>query len=583
MITRKHIYNFLTCLALCMLWGTKVHCEQIIRLTPSEDTYCVNNATIHGLEPTMVIAHSSYGEWQRVAYLKFDISTVPTEIDSLVVRMYTNGWKVGDTKEHQLKLFPVQRNDWAEDDLSYQNYSTKLGSRMDSPLLASCTPVAQGAAFGPGWLEWRGSNLQKYVLDSAQAAKQYISFRLRETNIVKTSGNETSLVQIHSKENESGFAPELIVYAPDGAQPAKRDTLPVVHDSTEARLSAILLDGEEMEFFDKDQFIYNVNLPYTTTQDPVLTPILLDTVATAVVNGNTIITTSADGEHTQTYTVNFNILPKMDLFLAIGQSNMAGRAPYDDATEEMDGVYLATPQAGMEISTNPMNQYSNVRKDISVQGMGPHYQFALNMRDSLPHHTIGMVVNAQGGTSITVWYKPGKTNYDKTIERAKKASKWGEWKGVIWHQGESDVTNGASDNYATYKDRLATLANSLRTDLGVDTLWFIVGELSQKETQAAFNQTVIQSVASYIPYSDYVVSTGTALLSDNIHFDEASVKLLGQRYAEKVLQHAYRSNNAPSQLNNIEENNVYCKYILNNQFIILRNGVNYDALGKRIY
>lgn len=566
---------------MCLAFSYTNYAEQVIRLTPCEDTYCVNNATIHGLEPTMVVAHSSYGEWQRVAYLKFDISTVPTEIDSVVVRMYTEGWKAGDTKVHQLKLFPVMRNDWAEDDLSYQNFNTKLGARMDSPLLASTSPVGQGAAFGPGWLEWRDKNLLTYVLDSAKAAKQYLSFRLRETNIVKTSGDETSLVQIHSKENESGFAPELIVYAPDGAQPAKRDTIPVVHDSAEARLSAIFLDGEQLEFFHKDTFVYHVNLPYSTTTEPALSAVLLDTVASAKVDGNTITTLSADGQHSCIYTLHFTILPKMDLFLAIGQSNMAGRAPYADAMDPMRDIYLATPEAGMVLSTNPMNQYSNVRKDISVQGMGPHYQFAVSMRDSLLDRTVGMVVNAQGGTSITVWYKPGKTNYDKTIARAKKVGKWGEWKGIIWHQGESDVTNGAADNYATYKSQLATLASSLRTDLGVDTLWFIVGELSQKDTQKMFNETVIQKVASYIPYADFVSSTGTTLLSDNTHFDEPSVKMIGQRYAEVMLKHVYPNRQQETELTQvIVPASRFTKKMENGQLIIKKDNITYTLVGQ---
>ena len=555
--------------------------EQVIRLTPTEDTYCVNNSTIHGLEATMQVGHSQYGEWQRKAYLKFDISSVPSEVDSVVVRVYTDGWDAGGSREHNFRLYPVARNDWAEDDVSYNNASTKLGAQISSPILAESVPAGSGEAFSAGWVEWKGSELNKYVQDSAQAARPYLSLRLSETYIVKNA-NSGVIVRFHSKENTSGFAPEMIVYAPDSAKPVDPDTIPVVHDSTEARLSTILLDGEPLEFFDKDSFAYTVPLPYTATAEPTITAICLDTVARYAVDGNAITCTSADGQHQQTYTLTFQVLPKMDLFLAIGQSNMAGRAPYDDVAEPLENVYLLTPNASMEIASNPLNKYSNVRKDISVQGQGPHYQFARTMRDSLPDRTIGMVVNAQGGTSITIWYKPGTTNYDLTIARAKKAQKWGEYKGIIWHQGESDVTDGLSNNYATYKSRLQTMVSSLRTDLGCDTLWFIVGELSQKETHQTFNEVVIQQIASYISNADFVVSTGTSLLSDNTHFDEPSVQLMGLRYAEKILEHVYpvKKITALDQqpcLPNAE------KILSNGQMYIVINNKKISLLGQTIY
>lgn len=552
--------------------------EQVIRLTPSDDVYTYSNSEIRGMEPVLRTYHSTAGpQYRRITFLKFDISQVPTEVDSVVLRLYTSGWSAGGDQYHKFDLYPVAINTWAEDDLTFSNYKEKAGADMTT--VFASYQVDAGLSQAADWFEWKSNSLTSYVQDSAAAAKQYISFRLREAKVVKKNGNAV-VVDFHSKENESGFAPELIVYAPDGAQPAKRDTIPVVHDSTEARLSAILLDGEKLEFFDKDQFSYNVNLPYSTTQNPTITAMLLDTTATAVVKDNSITTTSADGKHNQTYIVTFTVLPKMDLFLAIGQSNMSGRAPYADATEDMEGVYLLTPANGMEISSNPMNKYSTIRKDLSVQGMGPHYQFALSMRDSLPGHTIGMVVNAQGGSSITSWYQPGKSNYDASIKRAIEAKKWGTFRGVIWHQGGSDKSSAASDNYVSYKNRLNALANNLRQDLGIDTLWFIVGELGRKTENLPFNENAIQTVTSYIPYSDYVSSEDCSLLSDNTHFDEAGAKRIGQRYAEKVLQHVYPNREQPTGLNGMIVQEKFSKKILKNgQFVIMKNDVSYTLLG----
>lgn len=563
-------------------YNTWCHAEQIIRLTPTEDTYCVNNGTVHGLEPTMIVGHSPYGEWQRVAYLKFDISTVPTQVDSVVLRLYTDGWKADETDQHIFRFYPVRRNDWAEDDISHTNASTKLGERMDSPVLAEAAPVAKGQAYGPAWIEWRGNELTNYILDSAVAARDYISFRLREMRIVKSSTNKGVTVPFHSKENTSGFAPELIVYAPDGAEPAERVPYIVVHDSTEARLGSIMMDGEILDGFDPDQTEYGVYLPYSAVTDPVLTAVTMDSTASYVVNGNSITVTSGDGEHQQVYTLSYTRLPKMDLFLAIGQSNMAGRAPYDDCAGPMENVYLLTPNAGMEISSNPMNKYSNVRKDVSVQGQGPHYMFALAMRDSLPDRTIGMVVNAQGGTSISLWYKPGKTNYDKTVERARKALKWGDYKGIIWHQGESDVTEGLNDNYATYRAHLSEMVGHLREDIGNDTLWFITGELRQTDKTTTFNNVVVHPVADYIPYSDYVTSEGTSTLSDDTHWDSPSVQIMGKRYAEKMLLHVY-PNHQTTALDEVMQASKAVKVLQDGQMVIVHHDKKTNLLGQTIY
>ena len=526
----------------CWAWsvsGSLLHGEQVLRLVLVEDTYCVNNSSIHGMEPTMQVSHNQYGEWQRVAYLKFDISTVPTEVDSVVLRLYTDGWQAGGSLEHRFRFYPVQRNDWAEDDISYTNASAKLGDRMDSPLLAESAPVGQGAALSAGWIEWRGEALRQYVTDSARAAREYVSLRLREANIVKSSSGSSVVVHFHSKEHTSGNMPELIVYSPDNALPADRDPVIEVHDSTEARLAKICVDGEPLENFDKDVYAYVVPLPYSTTEWPEVTASAMDTSATVAIDGTTVTTTSADGLHHQTYELHYEILPKMDLFLAIGQSNMSGRAPYADVAEPLEGVYLLTPNGSMEVAQNPLNKNSNIRKDLSVQGQGPHYQFARSLRDSLAGRTVGMVVNCQGGSSILSWYTSGKPNYDKTLERAKKALRWGEYKGIIWHQGESDVTNGLSDNYATYRTQLSRMIAGFRAELGCDTIWFIPGELRQRDATTTFNEVVIHDVSTYIPYSDYVVSSGTSTLSDNTHFDEASVQLMGQRYADKILEHVY--------------------------------------------
>ena len=67
---------------------------------------------------------------------------------------------------------------------------------------------------------------------------------------------------------------------------------------------------------------------------------------------------------------------KIDFFLCIGQSNMAGRgvlAISDSITTTQ--LLLFNAKNKWEIAKNPMNKYSNIRKSIRIQQMSPSWSF----------------------------------------------------------------------------------------------------------------------------------------------------------------------------------------------------------------
>ena len=127
------------------------------------------------------------------------------------------------------------------------------------------------------------------------------------------------------------------------------------------------------------------------------------------------------------------------------------------------------------------------------------------------------------------------------------------------------------------------MVNSFRDEIGMDTLWFITGELyPTNENKAVFNDVVIRHVSDYIPYSDYVVSEGTVLMSDNAHFDEPSVQLMGERYAEKILHHVYPKNQTTA-LDTTPQKSGIVKVLQDGQIYILRNNQIMTLLGQTIY
>ncbi|HQB27703.1 MAG TPA: sialate O-acetylesterase [Paludibacter sp.] len=609
------------------------------RLIPVDDVYVYKDNTIRGMEPFLKTYHSTAGsQYRRISFLKFDISSLSPFVQSVKLRLYTDGFSAGGDNAHQFDLYPVALNTWAEDDVTFLNHLEKMGPYINTPLLSSYA-VPAGQAFEPQYIEFSGENLMKYLADSLAEGKQFISIRMREKYVVKKGGSAV-IVDFHSKEHTSGFAPELVVEEKDvenlRASEISIDGVPLATFSetqykyvywlpwdateiptvsgvakyedttisveqaasldgtekqrtariniqkgadvltykvvfellpppTDARLNSISVDGKDLEFFDKDECSYKAYLPYNVSSPPVVEVQTFDPEASASVDQAVelsdnesdrtavIQVTSANGQEHKTYQVIFEKLPELDIVLAIGQSNMAGRAPYADLSDPMDSVFLLTPAGEVEISSNPMNKYSNIRKDLSVQGLSPAYKCALTLRDYLKK-PVCFVVNAQGGSSITSWYQPGKSNYDATIKRAKEAQKFGKIKAIIWHQGSADNSAGLTDNFASYKINLAKMVQNFRTDLDDADILFVTGELSRRPDFEEFNAQVVHTVATYIPNSDYVSTEGTELLSDGVHLDAPSNLILGERYADKVIQHAY---GGTSGTNTEEEKNFF--------------------------
>ena len=220
----------------------------------------------------------------------------------------------------------------------------------------------------------------------------------------------------------------------------------------------------------------------------------------------------------------------LDIFLLIGQSNMAGRAEIEEQDKDtLDQVYLYTGLTDhpWERAANPLNKYSSIRKDISMQRLNPGYTFAREMaRHS--DHDIGLVVNARGGTSINLWV-PGTEYYNEAVSRTKDALKSGRLMGVLWHQGESDVSR-----YDTYLDKIILLIEALRKEFNDPDLPVVVGQLSEdKEPRIKFNKMILELPERLTDVA--VVTSQHTSTFDSTHFDSPSQRLMGERYAREMI------------------------------------------------
>ena len=75
---------------------------------------------------------------------------------------------------------------------------------------------------------------------------------------------------------------------------------------------------------------------------------------------------------------------ELDIYLCIGQSNMAGRGELGaEYADTLDSVWLLDADGKMEPACNPLNKYSTIRKDIAMQGVGPAWSFAQSMAERI--------------------------------------------------------------------------------------------------------------------------------------------------------------------------------------------------------
>jgi hypothetical protein len=231
-------------------------------------------------------------------------------------------------------------------------------------------------------------------------------------------------------------------------------------------------------------------------------------------------------------------IPQRALFLLAGQSNMAGRGTVEAGDRlPISGVLMLDRTLAWMPATDP------VHFDKPSAGVGPGRAFALALHEHDPSESIGLVPAAVGGSPISSW-EPGaldaatKTHpYDDAIARARVAMRAGTFRAILWHQGEADATPERSVAYA---GRLRALITRFRTELGDPNLPFVIGELGQfpRSGWSAARErvdSVHRAVAASMPGVAYVSSDGLTHRGDSLHFDSASARELGRRYAAAYL------------------------------------------------
>jgi beta-xylosidase len=239
------------------------------------------------------------------------------------------------------------------------------------------------------------------------------------------------------------------------------------------------------------------------------------------------------------------------IYLMFGQSNMEGQG----TVEAIDRVTnprvfvlqdSTCPNLGREygkwyIAEPPLNRCWGK--------LGPGDSFGRMLGEKAPSWVskIGLVNVSVSGCNIFIYKKgcpdgldqysqgiPFNCGYTWLLDLAKKASRVGVIKGIIFHQGE---TNTSDPNW---KFTVQQIVADLKADLGIDDIPFLAGELLYAEYRSccSAHNVEINKLPAIIPNA-HVISAAGLPGADNAHFTSASYRTFGERYAQKMLNLVY--------------------------------------------
>ena len=257
--------------------------------------------------------------------------------------------------------------------------------------------------------------------------------------------------------------------------------------------------------------------------------------------------------------------PNFHIYLCFGQSNMEGNARYEDKDMEdvnprfvsmaaMDDTKLGWKKGEWHTAIPPLCR--------PYTGLTPADYFGRKMVERLPENVkVGVINVAVGGCDIALfdkvnygaylekqpeWMKNMCREYDnnpyaRLIELARKAQKDGVIKGILMLQGETNT--GQQDWPLKVKNVYENILSDLSLDSNSVPLYAgeVVGEVVGG--RCASHNPVINRLPEVIPSAHVVSSKGCPCATDSLHYSAEGYRILGKRFAEKVLsvEHGFKN------------------------------------------
>lgn len=224
----------------------------------------------------------------------------------------------------------------------------------------------------------------------------------------------------------------------------------------------------------------------------------------------------------------------LHLYALFGQSNMQGAGRLEEFTEPPNPRIVRLSFEGEPtIAREPLHDWATGETMV----VGPGFYFAQHMLADAPDDvSIGLIPNARGGTSLKQWLKPNNPTFDRIVTRCRNACRRGTFKGILWHQGETDSNDETLAR--SYAERFATFADDFRRDVGIPDLPIVLGKLGrfledyfECDYYPIINEQ-LERITKMVPHTACVESDGAGHIGDLLHFDTHTQKhIMAPRYA----------------------------------------------------
>jgi hypothetical protein len=247
------------------------------------------------------------------------------------------------------------------------------------------------------------------------------------------------------------------------------------------------------------------------------------------------------------------------IYLCFGQSNMESGGRMDNQDKTVDKRFQVLADFDNASRGWKKGQWYDAVPPLSARGRGISIvdYFGRTMVANLPEKIrIGVVKCSVSGTKIELWdedsYKhylttlpasdswkiPAANVYDGNpyrylVDLAKTAQKDGVIKGILIHQGESNVDD------QDWPKKVKKIYGDLMKDLNLKPadVKLLAGEVVNADHQgekAAFNE-ILKKLPEILPNSYVVSSAGLPCNPDHLHFTPEGQREFGKRYAETLL------------------------------------------------
>ena len=256
--------------------------------------------------------------------------------------------------------------------------------------------------------------------------------------------------------------------------------------------------------------------------------------------------------------------PNFFIYLCFGQSNMeAGAVPAEQDKDFNDPRFQFMAAVDMPRYQRERNHWYTAVPPIcrETNNMGPVDFFGRKMIEVLPQqYRVGVINVSVAGAKLELWDKDaceaylameaadpsrawlvnmakeyGMNPFQRLVDTAREAQKYGVIKGMLLHQGESNPDD------PEWPGRVKKIHDDLCAELGLNPkdIPLLAGELKYAEQDgvcAAFNEVVLPHLPEVMPNAYVISALGCESTGDQFHFNTEGMRLMGYRMADKMLE-----------------------------------------------